>query len=162
MRRQFGDLQNLPRDLWSFGRFCGPQTVFAWDLDSLYSTLFLILGLSLYCKYFKIYKIWGLHPNFKDYQIQITNFSTQKKKIVKNWWQWERSPAHSCYGTWVFHFLNRLPWAKFLFSSVVLVVFSALDSTTVIMQILSCYIQIIFTHRKAYSLFRVQLVTVIQ
>ena len=35
MRREFGDLQNLPQDLKSFGRFCGPQTVFAWDLDSI-------------------------------------------------------------------------------------------------------------------------------
>ena len=33
MRREFGDVQNLPQDLRSFGRFCGPQTVFAWDLD---------------------------------------------------------------------------------------------------------------------------------
>ena len=23
----------VPQDLRSFGRFCGPQTVFAWDLD---------------------------------------------------------------------------------------------------------------------------------
>ena len=35
MRRKFGDLQNLPQDLRSFGRFCGPQTVFAWDLDNI-------------------------------------------------------------------------------------------------------------------------------
>ena len=35
MRREFGDLQNLPQDLRSFGRFCGPQTVFAWDLDNI-------------------------------------------------------------------------------------------------------------------------------
>ena len=34
MRREFGDLQNLPQDLRSFGRFCGPQTLFAWDLDN--------------------------------------------------------------------------------------------------------------------------------
>ena len=36
MQREFGDLQNLPQDLRSFRRFCGPQTVFAWDLDSAY------------------------------------------------------------------------------------------------------------------------------
>ena len=35
MRRQFGHLQNLPQDLRSFGRFCGPQTIFAWDLDNI-------------------------------------------------------------------------------------------------------------------------------
>ena len=35
MRRDFGDLQNLPQDLRSFGRFCGPQTTFARDLDSI-------------------------------------------------------------------------------------------------------------------------------
>ena len=37
MQRDFGDLQNLPQDLRSLGRFCGPQTVFAWDLDSTHS-----------------------------------------------------------------------------------------------------------------------------
>ena len=35
MQRQFGDRQNLPQDLQSFGIFWGPQIVFTWDLDSL-------------------------------------------------------------------------------------------------------------------------------
>ena len=35
IQREFEDLQNLTQDLQSFGRFCGPQTLFAWDLDSM-------------------------------------------------------------------------------------------------------------------------------
>ena len=42
MQREFGDLQNLPQDLRSFGRFCGPQTVFAWDLDTIYERNLLV------------------------------------------------------------------------------------------------------------------------
>ena len=38
MQREFGDLQNLPQDLRSLGRFCVPQTVFEWDLDITYKT----------------------------------------------------------------------------------------------------------------------------
>ena len=38
--REFEDLQNLTQDLQSFGRFCDPQTHFAWNLDS--TSLFLL------------------------------------------------------------------------------------------------------------------------
>ena len=42
MQREFGDLQNLHQDLWSFRGYCGLQTLFAWDLDNTYTYQFYV------------------------------------------------------------------------------------------------------------------------
>ena len=73
MWREFGDLQNLPQDLWPFDRFCGPQTFFTWDLDSIQKLFFLHHSISL---------LSLLNPNLLVNEQTSTNFGLQFEEVV--------------------------------------------------------------------------------
>ena len=93
------------------------------------------------------FKIGGLNSHFKDLpyfsqQIQIINSSYQNNQTVKSWWL-SKIFGPECTPCSFFGFkLYNCNHATYL--------------------VATDYLILIFTHRKAYSLFKVQLVTVVQ
>ena len=89
MRREFGDLQNLPQDPRSVRKFCGPQTFFAWDLDSMHSSTCLPLDKkNLNC----LSKIDTPKPKSYKYAFSTlchfnTNLSHFNVKNGQKWWK---------------------------------------------------------------------------